>query len=216
MRSLRSLTSAGNLVGSAAPDLIGVKGNSLVVVANKGTVELGAPIDTGCRSRTPTWSSTPATGTATVPATSSPAAPTAGCCSTAATARASWPRPTAIGGGFGVVESLSAVGDVTGDGYPDLLGTPSGGSLMVYAGTGAAISNGRAVAARSRPRTGLPTDLTPFDWVIPVSDIKANGAGDYILRQPSTGYLFLYTGTKSGVAAPRFLGEGMGEYNLGG
>ena len=47
VRALRSLTSAGNLVGDAAPDMIGVKGNSLVVVPNKGTYELGAPIDTG-------------------------------------------------------------------------------------------------------------------------------------------------------------------------
>ena len=65
-------------------------------------------------------------------------------------------------------------------------------------------------------RPGLPADLTPFDWVIPVSDIKAKGAGDYVLRQASTGYLYLYTGTRAGVAPPRFLGEGMGAYNLAG
>ena len=193
-----------------------MKGNSLVVVANKGTVELGTPIDTG------------------MSFTDANLVINAG----------DWDRDGAgdvitrgsdgglllyRGNGAGPAgrahrdrrrlrrrREPTAVGDVTGDGYPDLLGTPSGGSLMVYAGTGAAISSGRAVAARSRPRTGLPSDLTPFDWVIPVSDIKADGAGDYILRQPSTGYLFLYTGTKSGVAAPRFLGEGMGEYNLGG
>ena len=78
------------------------------------------------------------------------------------------------------------------------------------------ISDGRAVAGRTVARTGLPADLAPFDWVIPVSDIKANGAGDYLVRQASTGYLYLYTGTKAGVAPPRFLGEGMGDYNLAG
>ena len=72
------------------------------------------------------------------------------------------------------------------------------------------------MAGRTVARTGLPADLTPFDWVIPVSDIKANGTGDYLLRQPSTGYLYLYAGTRAGVAPPRFLGEGMGAYNLAG
>ena len=47
VRSLRSMTGAGNLVGDAAPDLVGVKDNSLVVIANRGTFDLGAPIDTG-------------------------------------------------------------------------------------------------------------------------------------------------------------------------
>ena len=65
-------------------------------------------------------------------------------------------------------------------------------------------------------RAGLPSDLSPFDWVISVSDIKASGTGDYLLRQPSTGYLYLYTGTNAGVAPARFLGEGLGAYDLAG
>ena len=98
VRALRSLTSAGNLVGDAAPDLIGVKGNSLVVVPNKGTYELGAPIDTGVflrgrqrddqrrrlgpRRRRRRDRPGPATGR---------------CGSTAATVPASWPRRPARG-----------------------------------------------------------------------------------------------------------------------
>jgi hypothetical protein len=216
VRSLRSLTSAGNLVGSAAPDLIGVKGNSLVVVPNKGTVELGAPIDTGVSfadaNQVINVGDWDRDGSGDVIARNNDGS----LLLYRGNGLGQLGAPTAIGGGFGVIEGLTAVGDVTGDGFPDLLGTPPGGSLNVYAGTGAAISNGRAVAARTIARAGLPTDLTPFDWVIPVSDIKANGAGDYIVRQPSTGYLYLFTGTKSGVAPARFLGEGLGEYNLGG
>lgn len=216
VRALRSLTSAGSLVGDAAPDMIGVKDNSLVIVPNKGTYELGAPLDTGV---------------------------TFGTADTLINA-GDWDRdgsgdvitrtvdgnlwlyrgnnagqlasPNQIGSGFGSIGGLTAVGDVTGDGYPDLLGTPSGGGLSVFGGTGTGISDGRTVAGRTVARTGLPSDLTPFDWVIPVSDIKANGAGDYLVRQPSTGYLYLYAGTKAGVAPPRFLGEGMGDYNLAG
>ena len=39
---------------------------------------------------------------------------------------------------FGGVRLLSAVGDLTGDGRPDLLGQPSGGSMRIYPGKGAA------------------------------------------------------------------------------
>jgi hypothetical protein len=34
---------------------------------------------------------------------------------------------------FGSVRLLSAVGDMTGDGFPDLMGQPSGGSMRIYA-----------------------------------------------------------------------------------
>lgn len=216
VRALRSLTSAGNLVGDAAPDLIGVKDNSLVVVPNKGTYELGAPIDTGVffadanvMINAGDWDRD---GAGDVIARGSDG----GLWLYRGNGAGQLAEPTQLGTGFGGVAGLTAVGDVTGDGFPDLLGTPSGGALSVYAGTGSAISTARAVAGRTIARTGLPADLSPFDWVIPVSDIKANGTGDYLLRQPSTGYLYLYAGTRAGVAPPRFLGEGMGAYNLAG
>jgi hypothetical protein len=216
VRALRSLTSAGNLVGDAAPDLIGVKGNSLVVVPNKGTYELGAPIDTGVHFADANlminagdWDRD---GAGDVIARGSDG----GLWLYRGNGAGQLAESTQIGSGFGDIAGLTAVGDVTGDGFPDLLGTPAGGALSVYAGTGSAISAGRTVAGRTVARTGLPADLTPFDWVIPVSDIKANGTGDYLVRQPSTGFLYLYAGTRAGVAPPRFLGEGMGAYNLAG
>ena len=125
-------------------------------------------------------------------------------------------EPASLGTGFGTVAGLMAAGDVTGDGFPDLLGTPEGGAFSVFAGTGTAISAAREVTARSVARTGLPSDLAAFDWVIAVSDIKAKGSGDYLVRQASTGYLYLYPGTQSGVAPKRFLGEGLGAYDLAG
>ena len=216
VRALRSLTSAGNLVGDAAPDMIGVKGNSLVVVPNKGTYELGAPIETGASFSDANlminagdWDRD---GAGDVIARGSDG----GLWLYRGNGAGQLGEPTQIGTGFGGIAGLTAVGDVTGDGYPDLLGTPSGGALSVFAGTGTAISAGRTVAGRTVARTGLPADLSPFDWVIPVSDIKANGTGDYLVRQLSTGYLYLYAGTRAGVAPPRFLGEGMGAYNLAG
>ena len=38
--------------------------------------------------------------------------------------------------GFAGVRLLAAVGDMTGDGYPDLMGQPSGGSMRIYPGRG--------------------------------------------------------------------------------
>ena len=41
-----------------------------------------------------------------------------------------------IADGFGTVRLLAAVGDMTGDGHPDLMGQPRGGSLRLYPGNG--------------------------------------------------------------------------------
>ncbi|WP_232679505.1 FG-GAP-like repeat-containing protein [Nocardioides sp. R-C-SC26] len=38
--------------------------------------------------------------------------------------------------GFGKVGLLAAVGDMTGDGWPDLIGQPKGGKMMIYPGLG--------------------------------------------------------------------------------
>lgn len=41
-----------------------------------------------------------------------------------------------IGTGFKSVGLLTATGDMTGDGWPDLMGQPKGGSMMIYPGKG--------------------------------------------------------------------------------
>ncbi len=70
VRSLRSMTGAGNLVGDAAPDLVGVKDNTLVVVAQPRHLRpRRADRHRRLASARPTGSSTPATGTATAPVT---------------------------------------------------------------------------------------------------------------------------------------------------
>ncbi len=45
-------------------------------------------------------------------------------------------EPVAIGAGFNAVRLLAAVGDVTGDGLPDIMGQPRGGSMMLWPGAG--------------------------------------------------------------------------------
>ena len=44
--------------------------------------------------------------------------------------------PIPLGGGFDTVSMLAAVGDMTGDGYPDLMGQPTGTGMRIYPGNG--------------------------------------------------------------------------------
>jgi hypothetical protein len=130
---------AGNAAGSRAPDLIGLSGDALKVWTNPGTFDLGRPIDTGVK----------------VPGAD------------ALLAAGDWDRdgygdvitrrastgalylrrgnghgrlgaPTLLARGFGDVRKLAAVGDMTGDGYPDLMGQPHGGVMRIYPGKGMA------------------------------------------------------------------------------
>jgi hypothetical protein len=46
--------------------------------------------------------------------------------------------PIRLGADFNKVKMLASVGDVTGDGYPDLMGRPAGSGVYIYAGGGGA------------------------------------------------------------------------------
>ncbi|HYF73584.1 MAG TPA: VCBS repeat-containing protein, partial [Nocardioides sp.] len=162
---------------------------------------------------------------------------------------------TKLADGFARVGLMAAVGDMTGDGYPDLMGQPTGAAIRIYPGNGVAgfktsyVAHGRITAARqvavgrwdsdgapdslfrqgsklvlfpgngpgglTSPRA-LSVDLTPYDWVIGVSDVALTGHPDVIVRDKATGYLWLLQGTATGFAPRRFLAEGMGEYDLAG
>ncbi|WP_370247760.1 N-acetylmuramoyl-L-alanine amidase [Nocardioides sp.] len=156
--------------------------------------------------------------------------------------------------GFGAVRLLAAVGDMTGDGYPDLMGAPNGGSMMIWpgrgpSGLGTAFTAYGSVSAvrqigigrwdgdgapdsllRRGPRlevvrgngpgglTGAPKqlaiDLTPFDWVVGISDIDLTGHADLVVRTKADGGLWLVPGSTSGFGTPVQLGSGFGVYDL--
>jgi hypothetical protein len=93
-------------------------------------------------------------------------------------------------GSFGGVKMLAAVGDMTGDKLPDLMGQPKGGQMQVYPGNGV---NGflPAVAAAGQV-TG-----TRF---VPMGRWNKDGSPDALVRAGTV--LSLYTGILPGAWAP--------------
>ena len=92
------------------------------------------------------------------------------------------------------------------DGSPDSL-FRKGSKLTLFPGNGP--------GGLTDPRS-LSLDLTPYDWVIGVSDVNLTGHPDLIVRARKTGYLWLIPGTTEGFGQRRFLGEGLGAYDLAG
>ena len=109
-----------------------------------------------------------------------------------------------------------AVGDVTGDGVPDLIGTPAGGVLSVWTGSNGTFNGAVPIKGKVPKPAGLPSDLSGFDWVLEVQPMKLKGKADYIVRDKVSGVAYVFGGRKKGVSRPRLLGEGLGAYDLAG
>ena len=155
--------------------------------------------------------------------------------------------------GFKGVGLLTATGDMTGDGYPDLMGQPAGASMMIYPGRGLDgigipyVAYSRIAGVKQvgiglwdgdgapdnlvQTRTSLMVypgngpggltgggrlglDLTPYDWVVGISDVDLVGHPDLIVREKDTGRLLLIEATASGFKVPALLGTGLEAYNM--
>jgi hypothetical protein len=111
-------------------------------------------------------------------------------------------EPVTIGTGFGGVQLLAAVGDMTGDGYPDLMGQPKGGALRIYPGNGLAGLKASYVA-HSAISAGSQ---------VPVGRWDTDGAPDTLFR--SGGRLTLYPGNgPGGLTDPQVLGLDLSQYD---
>ena len=91
-----------------------------------------------------------------------------------------------IGGGFGRVRLLAAVGDMTGDGWPDLMGQPAGGDMRIYPGLGTQGFRNSYVAYR---RVDATKQVSVGLW-------DADGAPDTIFRK--NGAMTVYRGNGPG------------------
>lgn len=81
-------------------------------------------------------------------------------------------EPTRLAKGFADVGMLAAVGDMTGDGYPDLMGQPKGRSMQIYPGAGA---------------DGLDTSYTAYSSIdgtrqVGVGRVGRDGAPDTLVE----------------------------------
>ena len=103
---------------------------------------------------------------------------------------------------FGPIRMLTAVGDMTGDGRPDLLGQRSGGSMKIYPGNGRhgffhSYVAHSAVPGRQQVGVGLWTSDGAPDTVVRRSDHR-------LVLYPGNGPGGLTGGTVIGTAMPAF------------
>jgi N-acetylmuramoyl-L-alanine amidase/FG-GAP-like repeat len=101
--------------------------------------------------------------------------------------RGKFGAPVLAAKGWGGVRLLAAVGDVTGDGYPDLMGQPSGGPMRIYPGNGGAGFRASYVAHSA---IGGDRHAGLGLWT-------GDGAPDSLFRR-SDGTLHMYTGNGPG------------------
>ena len=106
-----------------------------------------------------------------------------------------WGTKRSLGTGWGGMSAITGIGDFTGDGKPDLVALQkSNGTLYLYPGNG---------AGGLRARTALKSGWSGMDRVVGVGDMTLNGIPDLVVRQASTGTLYLYPGYANGALGTR-------------
>ncbi|MGV1034577.1 MAG: FG-GAP repeat domain-containing protein [Microbacteriaceae bacterium] len=115
-----------------------------------------------------------------------------------------WQAPTLIGNGWNSMVSLLGVGDVTGDGQPDILALDSAGALFAYPTDGTSISGA--------PVT-LSLGLGANAMLIDPGDFDGDGMQDLITRD-GNGDLWLAKGLQSGgFGTASKIGNGWGSFD---
>ena len=132
-----AISGVGNTTGSRAPDLVVRRGDDLVTIAHQGTFNLGRPMPTGVNLRGASallnvgdWDRDGSGDIVFRRGADGALILRRG------DGRGGFAAAVKIADGFGAVRLLAAVGDMTGDGRPDLMGQPRGGSLRIYPGNG--------------------------------------------------------------------------------
>ncbi|RHW28702.1 hypothetical protein D0Z08_02290 [Nocardioides immobilis] len=110
--------------------------------------------------------------------------------------------PTQLATGFRRVTKLAAVGDFTGDGKPDLMGQPAGGSMQIYPGNGA--RGLRKPFAAYSPIRGRKQ--------IPIGRWNGDGAPDSLIRT-RTGLVLYYGNGPGGFTRHKSLSLPIGGYD---
>ncbi|GAA0520153.1 hypothetical protein Ade02nite_96830 [Paractinoplanes deccanensis] len=107
-----------------------------------------------------------------------------------------------IGSGWQVLRDITAVGDLTGDGYPDIVAVSKGNNLFLYAGqAGAKLGGARQLATGFGDKTELAG----------AGDFTRDGWPDLVVRLSADRKLHLYTGRKGGFGKRLPLGAAAGD-----
>jgi N-acetylmuramoyl-L-alanine amidase/FG-GAP-like repeat len=198
-----TVVGAAQLAGNSMPDLVTRTRDGVLVSANRGTVETGSPIATRVNLSAADlvlnagdWDRdgfgdmiirSKATGALYL---------------RRGDGTGHFARPTAIGSGFGTVRLLAAVGDMTGDGYPDLMGQPKGGAIRIYPGNGV---NGFRASYVAHAPIDARRQVSVGRW-------NGDGAPDSLFRKGSKLTLFPGNGP-GGLSRPRVLSLDLAPYD---
>jgi hypothetical protein len=184
---LSGLNAGASAYGASAPDLLARSGDTLLLIRNAGTYETGAPVATGVvlpRAATllsaGDWDRDGAADMIVRNIGSGRLLLYRG------NGQGRFEAPAELAKGFASVKLLAAVGDMTGDGWPDLTGQPKGASMRIYPGNGTAGLKASYPAYR-RIKAGAQ---------VPVGRWDADGAPDSLFRSGTR--IALYPGNGPG------------------
>lgn len=203
LASAGSLLGAAEMTGAGAPDLVTRTGARLAVLPNNGTYETGTPIATGADFRRANlvlnagdWDRDGFGDVITRNKKNGALSLWRG------NGTGKLAEPVKIADGFAKVGLLAAVGDMTGDGFPDLMGQPAGSSMRIYPGRGLS-GLGTSYVAYSRIEAARQIAVGRWD---------SDGAPDSLFRQGSK--LALYRGNgPGGLTRPKALGANLAKYD---
>jgi hypothetical protein len=192
-----------DLTGTAAPDLMGRRGSKVVVYPNLGTFETGPAIASGASVKNADlllnagdWDRD-GLGDIITRSTKNGAL-----FLRRGDGNGHFGPSTLLGTGFGNVGLLAAVGDMTGDGWPDLMGQPKGMDIRIYPGNGLDGLKASYVA-HSRIDAGEQIGIGRWD---------GDGAPDSLFRKGDKLTLFPGNGP-GGLTSPRALGLDLKPYD---
>ncbi|MFC6154457.1 FG-GAP-like repeat-containing protein [Nocardioides yefusunii] len=216
-----SALSTAPLNGTSNPDVLGRVGKSVVVLKNTGKFELGTPVS--LKISMPTATAIVNAGDFNKDGKGDVMAvrENGQLILRTGDGTGGLSKAIVIGSGFTGVTNIQAVGDVTRDGHPDLMGT-QGGVTKIWPGQGtaklkAAIAAPNFKAPLARLKTASAYDPTQYDWKLTVSDLRLGaGTTDLVVRERTTGRLHVFENTAKGIGSRRYLGRGLGVYDLAG
>jgi hypothetical protein len=198
----RSLT-VGNVSGSQAADVVGLDGGAVRAWVNPGAFNLGKPIDTHANLRRAErilvvgdWDRDGHGDVVTLQGKRGNLVLWRG------NGRGRLSRAAVVGTGFASASRLTAVGDMTGDGFPDLVAQQPKGQLMVYPGKGLAGLK-KAYPVYGAIAKGAMVGVGRWD---------ADGAPDSLLRKGKSLRL-LHGNGPGGLHSPAKLSADVGAYS---